>query len=68
MFNIPSICEYFISHGANINEKNDSGETALYSATWFNCKEIVEILPYSFFIGSKTNHQLIYEIHITNSC
>ena len=29
-FNIPSLLEYFFSRGANINEKNNDGETALH--------------------------------------
>ncbi|EAX92122.1 hypothetical protein TVAG_224840 [Trichomonas vaginalis G3] len=43
MFNIPSLCEYFLSNGANINEDND-GKTALHYAAWKNSKETAEIL------------------------
>ncbi|EAY03346.1 ankyrin repeat protein, putative [Trichomonas vaginalis G3] len=43
-FNSPSICEYFLSHGANINGKNKFGETALFTAACENSKEIVKLL------------------------
>ncbi|EAX84476.1 hypothetical protein TVAG_579780 [Trichomonas vaginalis G3] len=32
MFNIPPFWEYFLSLGADINAKNDNGETALFGA------------------------------------
>ncbi|EAY19461.1 hypothetical protein TVAG_135920 [Trichomonas vaginalis G3] len=44
MLNIPSLCEYFLSHGANINEKNENGQTALDIAAETSSKEIVELL------------------------
>ncbi|EAX88417.1 hypothetical protein TVAG_231630 [Trichomonas vaginalis G3] len=44
IFNIPSLIEYFLSHGVNINEKNESGKTALHYAAYYNCKESVEVL------------------------
>ncbi|EAY16182.1 hypothetical protein TVAG_340760 [Trichomonas vaginalis G3] len=44
MFNIPSILEYFLSHGANINGKNDKGLNALHNAAMNNSKETVELL------------------------
>ncbi|EAY17501.1 ankyrin repeat protein, putative [Trichomonas vaginalis G3] len=43
-FCIPSLCEYFISHGAFIDAKNQSGETALHFAAKLNCIEIEEVL------------------------
>ncbi|EAY21209.1 hypothetical protein TVAG_283780 [Trichomonas vaginalis G3] len=43
-FNIPSLCEYLISHEADINASNEFGQTALCSAAWIDSKEIVEIL------------------------
>ncbi|EAX87521.1 ankyrin repeat protein, putative [Trichomonas vaginalis G3] len=44
IFNIPSLTEYFLSHGANINEKDKRGETALHIAALYNSKEIAEFL------------------------
>ncbi|EAY03874.1 ankyrin repeat protein, putative [Trichomonas vaginalis G3] len=44
LFNIPSLLEYFLSHGADINEKNKNGETALHNAARNNRKEIAELL------------------------
>ncbi|EAY10925.1 hypothetical protein TVAG_260100 [Trichomonas vaginalis G3] len=32
MFDTPSLLEYFLSHGANINEKDNNGRTALHIA------------------------------------
>ncbi|EAY10228.1 ankyrin repeat protein, putative [Trichomonas vaginalis G3] len=43
-FNIPSLLEYFISHGININEKDNDGQTALHNAAITNSKETVEFL------------------------
>ncbi|EAY22377.1 hypothetical protein TVAG_378560 [Trichomonas vaginalis G3] len=43
-FNIPSFCEYFLSNGANINEKYEYGETALHFAAINNSKETAELL------------------------
>ncbi|EAY13227.1 ankyrin repeat protein, putative [Trichomonas vaginalis G3] len=43
-FNISSLCEYFLSNGANINEKDKYGRTALHYAAYFNCKETAELL------------------------
>ncbi|EAY03462.1 ankyrin repeat protein, putative [Trichomonas vaginalis G3] len=44
IFNIASLTEYFISHGANINEKDGNGNTALRIAACNNSKETAEIL------------------------
>ncbi|EAY00348.1 ankyrin repeat protein, putative [Trichomonas vaginalis G3] len=44
MFDIPSFCEYLLSHGANINEKFNCKETALHIAAKFNCKETAKLL------------------------
>ncbi|EAY19380.1 hypothetical protein TVAG_100960 [Trichomonas vaginalis G3] len=44
IFNIPSFLEYFLSHGANINEKDENGETALHKSAWYNSKEAAEVL------------------------
>ncbi|EAY03496.1 hypothetical protein TVAG_450690 [Trichomonas vaginalis G3] len=43
MFNISSLCEYFLSHGANINEKYNE-KTALFYAAEFNSKETAKLL------------------------
>ncbi|EAX84423.1 hypothetical protein TVAG_560760, partial [Trichomonas vaginalis G3] len=43
IFNIPSLLEYFLSHGANINGK-EYGKTALHIAARHNSKETVEFL------------------------
>ncbi|EAY20870.1 hypothetical protein TVAG_436940 [Trichomonas vaginalis G3] len=43
MFNISSLCDYFLSHGANINEKY-YGETLLFYAAKHNSKETAELL------------------------
>ncbi|EAY13661.1 ankyrin repeat protein, putative [Trichomonas vaginalis G3] len=44
MFNIPSLLEYFLSIGANINEKDINGQTALHIAAENNSIETVELL------------------------
>ncbi|EAY22424.1 hypothetical protein TVAG_379030 [Trichomonas vaginalis G3] len=44
MFEIASLCEYFISHGAFINVSNSHRQTTLHFATINDCKEIVELL------------------------
>ncbi|EAY16508.1 hypothetical protein TVAG_348180 [Trichomonas vaginalis G3] len=44
IFNIPSLLEYFLSHGANINGKDKYGDTALHMAAWKNSKETAEFL------------------------
>ncbi|EAX90307.1 ankyrin repeat protein, putative [Trichomonas vaginalis G3] len=43
-FAIPSLCEYFLSHGAKVNAENNYGETALHFAAKYNCKETAEVL------------------------
>ncbi|EAY10364.1 hypothetical protein TVAG_109480 [Trichomonas vaginalis G3] len=42
--NILSLCEYFLSHDANINEKDKNGRTALHNAAENSSKEIAELL------------------------
>ncbi|EAY10590.1 ankyrin repeat protein, putative [Trichomonas vaginalis G3] len=44
IFNIRSLIEYFLSHGANINEKDENGVTALHYAAENNSKETAEVL------------------------
>ncbi|EAX90659.1 hypothetical protein TVAG_142030 [Trichomonas vaginalis G3] len=36
--------ELLISHGANINEKDEDGNTALHITAWKNNKEIAKLL------------------------
>ncbi|EAY06002.1 hypothetical protein TVAG_053260 [Trichomonas vaginalis G3] len=43
-FNIPSLCEYFLLHGANINYLDDERTNALHHAVYYNCYETVEFL------------------------
>ena len=43
-FNIPSLCKYFLSNGANINKKDIFGYTALHTAAQNNCNETAELL------------------------
>ena len=44
LFNIPSLCEYFISHGADINAKNYRDQNALHIAARSNNVKITEFL------------------------
>ncbi|EAX97812.1 hypothetical protein TVAG_157970 [Trichomonas vaginalis G3] len=44
IFNIPSLLEYFLSFGANINEENEVGNTALHIAAFNNSMEAVKAL------------------------
>ena len=58
IFNISSLIQYFISHGASINEKNKDGYTALHIATDNNYKEIVKLLiSHGANIDEKTNNR-----------
>ncbi|EAY18682.1 hypothetical protein TVAG_062870 [Trichomonas vaginalis G3] len=43
-FNIPSLCEYFLSNSANINAKDKYEETALHKAAYYNNEETAELL------------------------
>ena len=54
IFNIPSLCEYFLSHGTKINGKDKDGKTALHTAAFRNCKETAELL---ISRGAKINEQ-----------
>ncbi|EAY14008.1 hypothetical protein TVAG_478330 [Trichomonas vaginalis G3] len=57
MFNIPSLCEYFLSNGANINTKDNYGETALHKAAEYNNKETAELLiSHGININEKNNY------------
>ncbi|EAY14121.1 ankyrin repeat protein, putative [Trichomonas vaginalis G3] len=44
MLNIPSLCEYFLSHGVDINEKGNYGYAALHCAAQYNSIETAELL------------------------
>ena len=43
-FNTPSLCKYFLSNGANINEKDSFGKTALHYADENNNNATAELL------------------------
>ncbi|EAY09159.1 ankyrin repeat protein, putative [Trichomonas vaginalis G3] len=43
-FNFPPLLEYFISLGANINEKDKNGNTALHNVVAWNYDEMAEVL------------------------
>ncbi|EAY03167.1 hypothetical protein TVAG_345410 [Trichomonas vaginalis G3] len=70
MFNIPSILEYFFSQGANINEKDENGETALHNATIENNEETVEFLiTHGANINEKNeNEETALHYAATNNC
>ena len=54
MFNI--LCEYFLSLGANVNEKNDSGQTALHISALINSIKITELfISHGANINDKDN-------------
>ena len=44
MFDIPSLCKFFLSHHANINYKDRCGNTALCNAVYYNSKEVAKFL------------------------
>ncbi|EAY06105.1 hypothetical protein TVAG_349580 [Trichomonas vaginalis G3] len=43
-FGIPSLCDFFLSAGANINETDKKGKTALIYAAYNNRKDTTELL------------------------
>ncbi|EAX76389.1 ankyrin repeat protein, putative, partial [Trichomonas vaginalis G3] len=43
-FTFPPLLEYFISLGANINEKDKNGNTALHNVVAWNYDEMAEVL------------------------
>ncbi|EAY06644.1 hypothetical protein TVAG_322640 [Trichomonas vaginalis G3] len=44
-FNIPSLCEYLISHGAGLDYLNDSDDrTPIHNAAYYNCPKTIEVL------------------------
>ncbi|EAX97289.1 hypothetical protein TVAG_123390 [Trichomonas vaginalis G3] len=55
-FNIPSLCEYFLSNGININAKYEGGKTALHIAAYYHSKETAELLiSHGININEKDN-------------
>ncbi|EAY12368.1 hypothetical protein TVAG_246000 [Trichomonas vaginalis G3] len=57
IFNIPSLFEYFLSQGVNINEKNEDGKTALHIAAFYNNIEAVEaLISYGANVNEKDNY------------
>ncbi|EAY18309.1 ankyrin repeat protein, putative [Trichomonas vaginalis G3] len=44
MFNMPSLCEYLISHGADVNTTNPKNQTTLHLAAKHSNKRVVEFL------------------------
>ncbi|EAY09537.1 ankyrin repeat protein, putative [Trichomonas vaginalis G3] len=44
MFDLPYLCEYFLSLGADINDKDEDGRTSLHIAAYYDFKEIAELL------------------------
>ena len=43
-FNIPSLCEFFITHGSDVNGKDDDGSTALHISAKENKINFVNML------------------------
>ncbi|EAX91523.1 hypothetical protein TVAG_472650 [Trichomonas vaginalis G3] len=58
-FNIPSLCEYFLAHGLDVNvEDYHRRRTALHYAAWFGCKEAAEFLIlHGAWLNSKDTDQ-----------
>ncbi|EAX99323.1 ankyrin repeat protein, putative [Trichomonas vaginalis G3] len=57
IFDIPSLCEYLLSHGANVNEKDKDGKTALYYAAECNKKATTQLL----LLNGANIHEKDYE-------
>ncbi|EAY09711.1 hypothetical protein TVAG_098460 [Trichomonas vaginalis G3] len=56
MFNIPSLCEYFLSLGVDINKNLLNGKTALHIAARSDSKETAELLiSHGININEKNN-------------
>ncbi|EAY02930.1 hypothetical protein TVAG_040800 [Trichomonas vaginalis G3] len=69
-FNIPALCEYFMSHGFDIRTKNENGSTVMHFASYFNCKDILGFL---ISHGGKVNEKSNYKktlLHLAakNNC
>ena len=66
LFNLPYLCEFLLSHGADINSKSISGGTALHNAITFCCKESAKFL---IFHGADVNAKdkyLTTPLHLTS--
>ncbi|EAY08448.1 ankyrin repeat protein, putative [Trichomonas vaginalis G3] len=65
-FNIPSLSEYFLSLGANINEKNMDGDegTALQIAVTNNCKKLINLLLSHGINVNEKNYYANTALHI----
>ncbi|EAY10390.1 hypothetical protein TVAG_109740 [Trichomonas vaginalis G3] len=44
LFQLPSLCQYFLSHSADVNAKNKHGDTALHIAAYKGYKVIMKFL------------------------
>ncbi|EAY16290.1 hypothetical protein TVAG_423430 [Trichomonas vaginalis G3] len=64
-FNIPSLCEYFLSIGANVNGKDKYGQTALHRAVFNNSKEAAELLILHGININEKNNGGETALHIT---
>ncbi|EAY18881.1 hypothetical protein TVAG_295340 [Trichomonas vaginalis G3] len=73
-FQIPSLCKYFILHGADVNIEK-SNKTAAYYAAKFNWKEILELLishgldinqHHALFAAAIYNHVEMAELLLAN--
>ncbi|EAY12029.1 ankyrin repeat protein, putative [Trichomonas vaginalis G3] len=69
-FCIPSLCEYFLSHGADVNSKTEIGRTALHFAAEFNCIKIAEsLISHGADVNAKDNdgHTVLCQAAYNNS-
>ncbi|EAY05655.1 ankyrin repeat protein, putative [Trichomonas vaginalis G3] len=68
-FNIPSLCNYFISIGLDINEKYSDGETVLHEVAKNNSKEMIELLlSHGANINEKDNRrENILQVAVKNN-
>ncbi|EAY14306.1 ankyrin repeat protein, putative [Trichomonas vaginalis G3] len=63
VFNIPSLCEYFILHGANIHHHNYFGLTSLHFAACNNCYEIAKLLLSHGANAKEKNYEGVTPLH-----